>query len=179
MTDPNNTNSGTTGGTTSDAASTALADLQRDNKALAEQLSTMQRERDEARQQAALAAPRAKLADGYETQIAELKGKVQGYQTKEREDALYAAAATKIPGAEPLALRGLIATLAEKGRINRAPDDADAEVKKLLGIVEAETPSMLRQPTSGGGTPGARPQQHQPPPKDPLVAMFGPRTTRR
>lgn len=162
--------------TTSDATAAALAELQRDNAALSrliadrqQQLDTTQRERDTFKAEVDKLTPRAKLVE-------ELQQKVGGYEAEKREHALFEAVRPKVPGAEPLALRGVIAELHKQGRINKAPEDAAAEGEKLLKAIETDSPSFLRPPTSTGGTAGARPQQQQPPPVDPLVAAFGPRT---
>lgn len=158
-----------------DTQAQALKDLQRDNEALSRQLTekqqaltTVQRERDDHKTAVDKLTPQAQLA-------AELQRKVDGYVSRERENALIEAARPKLPGAEPLAIRGVIATLAEQGKINRAPENPAAELEKLLKAIETDSPSLLRPATTGGGASAARSSSAQPKPIDPLTAVFGPR----
>lgn len=108
------------------------------------------RDRDAARAQLAVLEPKAKLAD-------ELQVKVEGFVNAGRESALVDALRSKLPGAEPLAIRGVLAQLAEQGKAVRYPEDAAAEAAKVLAVISTEAPSLTRPaPTLGGGSPGAR-----------------------
>lgn len=113
------------------------------------------RERDTFKAQLAELAPKAKLAD-------ELQVKVEGYVNAGRESALVDALRSKLPGAEPLAIRGVLAQLAEQGKASRYPEDAAAEAAKVLEVISIEAPSLTRPPTLGGGSPGARQAPAQP-----------------
>lgn len=120
------------------------------------------RDRDAARAQLAELAPKAKLAD-------ELQVRVEGYVNAGRESALVEALRSKLPGAEPLAIRGVLAQLAEAGKVSRFPEDAAAEAAKALEVISIEAPSLTRPaPTLGGGSPGARQGPVQPQRKHPL-----------
>lgn len=118
-------------------------------------LAAALRDRDAFKGQLATLEPRAKLAD-------ELESKVTGYVNAGRESALIEGLRAKLPGADALAIRGVVATLAEAGKINRYPEDAAAELAKALPIITAEAPSLARPPTSGGGSTNVRPTQVKP-----------------
>lgn len=119
------------------------------------------RERDTFKAQLAELAPKAKLAD-------ELQVRVEGFLNAGRESALVEALRSKLPGAEPLAIRGVLAQLAEQGKAVRYPEDAAAEAAKVLEVISIEAPSLTRPPTLGGGSPGARQAPAQPQRKHPL-----------
>lgn len=139
-----------------DTTHAQLQALQADNASLARELAELRtghaaalRERDTFRQQATELEPRAKQAD-------ELKIKVEGYVNAGRETALVEALRAKLPGAEPLAIRGVLTTLHDSGRINKFAEDHTAELAKALPIITAEAPSLTRPPTAGGGSAGVR-----------------------
>ena len=115
----------------------------------AQQITTLTGERDTFKAQIADLTPKA-------AQAAELAVKVTDLTNATRESAFVEALRAKLPGAEPLAIRGVLGELAKAGKINRYPEDAAAELAKALPIITAEVPSLTRAPTSGGGTPGAR-----------------------
>lgn len=119
------------------------------------------RDRDTFKAQLAELAPKAKLAD-------ELQIRVEGLVNQNRETALVDALRSKLPGAEPLAIRGVLAQLAEQGKASRYPEDAAAEAAKVLEVISIEAPSLTRPPTLGGGSPGARQAPAQPQRKHPL-----------
>lgn len=132
---------------------TTLAALQEDNARLvtdhAAALAAALRERDTFKQQATELEPRAKQAD-------ELKLQVEGYVNAGRETALVEALRAKLPGAEPLALRGVLTTLHDAKRINKFAEDTAATLAAALPIITAEAPSLTRPPTAGGGSAGVR-----------------------
>ena len=142
---------------------TTLAALQADNARLLSEsqvvakganesqaaLAAALRERDTFKTQIAELEPRAKQAD-------ELKVKVEGYVNDGRETALVEALRAKLPGAEPLVIRGVLGRLHDAGKINRFAEATDAEVVKALPIITAEAPSLTRPPTTGGGSAGIR-----------------------
>ncbi len=146
-----------------------LAALQTDNARLASEslivakganesrtaLAALTAERDTFKQQIDELAPRAKLAG-------ELEIRVTGYVNAGRESALVEALRVKMPGAEPLAIRGVLTTLHDAGKINRFAEDTAATVAAALPIITAEAPSLLRPPTSGGGSAGVRPDPAKP-----------------
>jgi hypothetical protein len=107
-------------------------------------------ERDSFKEQVGKLEPVAKEAEG-------LKVQVQTFINTGRESALVEALRTKLPGAEPLALRGVIAQLAEQGKASRYPEDAAAEAAKVLDLINKEAPSLTRPPTSASGTSLVRP----------------------
>ena len=112
-------------------------------------------ERDMFKAQVSQLEPVAKEAEG-------LKVQVQGFVNAGREAALVEALRAKLPGAEPLAIRGVLAQLAEQGKAIRYPEDAAAEAAKVLGLIEIEAPSLTRPPTSASGSSLVRPTPAQP-----------------
>lgn len=118
-------------------------------------LSAAVRERDMFKAQLAELAPKAKLAD-------ELQVKVEGYVNAGRESALVEALRAKLPGAEPLAIRGVLTQLAEQGKAVRYPEDAAAEAAKVLELISKEAPSLTRPPTSASGSSLVRPAAQKP-----------------
>lgn len=113
-------------------------------------LAAALRERDTFKVQIGELEPRAKLAD-------ELKVQVEGYINAGRESAIVEALRVKLPGADALAIGGVVAKLHEQGKINRFAEDSAAEVAKALPIITAEAPSLARPLTAGGGSAGVRP----------------------
>lgn len=113
-------------------------------------LAAALRERDTFKVQIGELEPRAKLAD-------ELKVQVEGYINAGRESALVEALRSKLPGADALAIRGVVGTLHDAKRINKFAEDPAAEVAKALPIITAEAPSLARPLTAGGGSAGVRP----------------------
>lgn len=128
----------------------ALAKVQQDYAALQGQLSGVIRERDTFKDQTAKLEPKAKLAD-------ELQIKVDGFVNTGRETAIVEALRGKLIGAEPLALRGVLAQLNEQGKANRYAEDSAAEAAKILKIIETEAPSLTRPPISASGSSLVRP----------------------
>ena len=70
--------------------------------------------------------------------------------------ALVDALRAKLPGADPLAIRGVLGELHKAGKANRFAEDTAAELARVLPVINAEAPSLTRPPTTGGGSPGAR-----------------------
>lgn len=133
----------------------ALAKIQADYAGLQGQLSSLIVERDGLKGSVAKLEPKANLAD-------ELQIKVEGYVNAGRESAIVETLRAKLTGAEPLAIKGVLATLHEAKKINRYAEDAAAEAAKALKLIESEAPSLTRPPTSGGGTQSARVTQAAP-----------------
>lgn len=139
-----------------DTTHATLAALQADNAVLAKQasdtasaLATALRERDTYKLQVTELEPRAKQADA-------LKLEVEGFVNAGRETKLVEALRVKLPGAEPLLIRGTLATLHDAKRVNRFAEDTAAELARALPIITAEAPSLTRPPTAGGGSTGVR-----------------------
>lgn len=129
----------------------ALAKVQADYAGLQGQLSSVIVERDGLKGTVAKLEPLAKEADT-------LRVKVEGFVNAGRESAIVENLRTKLTGAEPLAIRGVLAALAEQGKANRYAEDTAAESAKILKLIESEAPGLTRPATSGGGTASARPQ---------------------
>lgn len=106
-------------------------------------------------------APVAKEADG-------LRAQVQGYVNAGREAAIVEALRAKLTGAEPLAIRGVLATLHETGKVNKFAEDAAAEAGKALELISKEAPSLTRPLTTAGGSSAVR-QTPAPPPYKSLM----------
>lgn len=161
----------------------SLADLQADNARLASEslivakganesrtaLAALTTERDAFKQQVADLEPRAKLA-------ADLEIKVTGYVNAGRESALVEALRAKMPGAEPLAIRGVLTTLHDAGKINRFAEDTAATVAAALPIITAEAPSLLRPPTGASGSSQVRSSSAAA--AAPPVSLFRPNTNK-
>lgn len=107
------------------------------------------RDRDAALQQFKVLEPKAVLAD-------ELQIKVNGFVNEKRETALVDAVRGKFPGADTLAIRGVLTTLHDAGRINKFAEDTNAALTAALPIITAEAPSLTRPLTAGGGSAGLR-----------------------
>lgn len=144
-------------------ASPDLASLQGENQILAsklaemnsklgeasQQLASVLRERDSFKDAVGKLEPKAKLAD-------ELQLKVEGFVNQGRESAILEKLRAQLPGAEVLALQGVVSKLHESGRVNRYSDDSAAESKKIFELIKTEAPSLMRQPTMAGGTAAVR-----------------------
>jgi len=146
---------------------TTLASLQADNQRLAADLGAATttaaqsldqikatladtiRERDTFSAQIKTLEPKAALA-------ADLEIKVNGFINEKRETSLIATLKGKLPGADDLAIKGVLMTLHDAGEINRFAEDAAAEATKALPIIALKAPSLTRPPTSGGGSAGLR-----------------------
>jgi len=144
---------------------TTLAEVQADNKRLATDLGAATtaaaqsleqikatladtiRERDVFKVEIDALKPRAALA-------ADLEIKVNGFVNEKREGALVAALKGKLPGADDLAIKGVLSTLHESGEVNRFAEDTAAEMAKALPIITIKAPSLTRPLTSGGGSAG-------------------------
>lgn len=120
----------------------ALAKVQADYAALVV-------ERDGLKGTVAKLEPLAKEADT-------LRLKVEGFTNSSRESALVDVLRTKLPSAEPLAIRGVLAALSEQGKANRFAEDTATEAAKILKLIESEAPGLTRPATSGGGSQSAR-----------------------
>lgn len=107
------------------------------------------RDRDAALQQFKVLEPKAVLAD-------ELQIKVNGFVNEKRETALVDAVRGKFPGADTLAIRGVLTTLHDAGRINKFAEDTNAALTAALPIITTEAPSLTRPLTAGGGSAGLR-----------------------
>ncbi len=111
--------------------------------------ATLISERDTFKAQIADLTPKA-------AQAAELAVKVTDLTNTARESSFVEALRNKLPGADPIAIRGVLGELAKAGKVNRFPEDPAAELAKALPIITEAAPSLTRPPTNGGGTPGAR-----------------------
>ena len=87
----------------------------------------------------------------------ELAVKVTDLTNAKHEASLVDALRAKLPGADPLAIRGVLGELHKAGKANRFAEDTAAELARVLPVINAEAPSLTRPPTTGGGSPGARP----------------------
>lgn len=139
------------------ALRTTLAALQADNATLAKtntdltgQLGAALRERDTHKAAVDKLQPVAAEAEA-------LRGKVEKFTNDARETALVEQLRSQLPGAEPLAIRGVLSTLSEQGKVNRFAEDPKAEAAKAFEVIKAEAPSLLRPPTTAGGSAIARP----------------------
>lgn len=155
---------------------TSIAALQADNQRLLTEAQTVAkganeaqtalaaalRERDTFKQQATELEPRAKKAD-------ELQVQVEGFINTGRETALVEALRAKLPGAEPLAIRGVLTTLHDAKRINKFTEDPTAEVAKVLPIITAEATSLTRPPTGPSGSSLVSPTAPKPGYKGPFA----------
>lgn len=121
----------------------------------AQQLAALTGERDSLLAQVGKLEPVAKEADA-------LRVQVQGFVNQGREAALLGGLQAKFPGADLLALKGVVVALAENGAVNRYPEDAAAEVARVLPVISAEAPGLARPLATGGGSPGARVTPAQP-----------------
>jgi chromosome segregation ATPase len=106
-------------------------------------------ERDSIKDQLAKLAPVAKEAET-------LRVQVQTFTNTARESAIIDALRAKLTGAEPLAIKGVLGTLHDSGKINKFGEDAAAEAAKALELISKEAPSLLRPATVAGGSSGAR-----------------------
>jgi len=122
---------------------------------LTEQLAAVLRERDTFKSEVDKLSPLAKEADG-------LRVQVQGFVNAGRESAIVERLRTALPGAEPLAIRGVLSSLAESGKINRYAEDASVEANKAIELIKSEAPSLTRPPTSAGGSAAVRPAVAKP-----------------
>jgi hypothetical protein len=107
------------------------------------------RERDTFKADLDKLTPIAKEAEG-------LRVQVQGYVNAGREAAIVDALRAKLTGAEPLAIRGVLSTLHEQGKVNKFAEDATAEAGKALELISKEAPSLARPLTTAGGSSAVR-----------------------
>lgn len=122
------------------------------------QATTVATERDTFRNQASSLVTER---DNFKSQLEQLKPKaekvdtlevaVQNLTNEKREAAIVEALRTKLPGAEPLTIRGTLQQLHEQKKINRFAEDPAAEAAKALPIITVEAPSLTRPPTGIGG----------------------------
>ena len=112
-------------------------------------------ERDTVKEQLSKLEPVAKEAET-------LRVQVQTYTNAARESAIIDALRGKMTGAEPLAIKGVLGTLHDSGKINKFGEDAAAEAAKALELITKEAPSLLRPATVAGGSSGVRETPAQP-----------------
>lgn len=115
----------------------------------AQQIAALTGERDTFKATIAALEPRAAKAD-------ELAVKVTDLTNAKHEASLVDALRAKLPGADPLAIRGVLGELHKAGKANRFAEDTAAELARVLPVITTEAPGLTRPPTSGGGSPGAR-----------------------
>lgn len=115
----------------------------------AQQITTLTSERETFAAKMAALEARAVKAD-------ELAVKVTDMTNAQREGSLVDALRVKLPGADPLAIRGVLGELHKAGKVNRFAEDTAAELARVLPVITTEAPGLARPPTSGGGSPGAR-----------------------
>lgn len=113
--------------------------------ALNEQLAAALRERDTYKESVGKLEPLAKEAN-------DLRVKVEGFLNTAKEGAILERLRAQLPGAEVLAIRGVVRDLADAGKVNRYSDDASAEATKILELIKSEAPSLTRPPTGAGGS---------------------------
>lgn len=118
----------------------------------------------------------AKKRSEAERERDDFRSRVDGYVKREAEGRLYDKLRAALPHAEPLALRGVLVSLAEAGKVNRYPnaDELDAVAAAALDLIGKEAPSMTRAPAGGGGVGGA-PSGPPAVKKDALRSIFGAR----
>jgi hypothetical protein len=152
-----------------DTTHAQLAALQADNAALAKQvgerdtaLAQALRERDALKNSVGELEPRAKQAD-------ELKVKFEGMVNEKRETALFSKVREAFPGADPLALRGVLRELGEAGRVQRYAEQTDAEAAKAIELIKTEAPGLTRPAHTAGGSAGAA----QTPARQPRRSLVG------
>lgn len=119
------------------------------------------RERDAFKVEVTALKPRATLAD-------ELEIKVNGFVNEKREGALVAELRKKFPGADLLALEGVLTKLHDGGKINKYAEDTVATVAAAVPIITAEAPGLTRPPTTGGGSTGLK-ETSKPPARKSLI----------
>lgn len=119
------------------------------------------RERDAFKVEVTALKPRATLAD-------ELEIKVNGFVNEKREGALVAELRKKFPGADLLALEGVLTKLHDGGKINKYAEDTAATVAAAVPIITAEAPGLTRPPTTGGGSTGLK-ETSKPPARKSLI----------
>ncbi len=130
--------------------------------AYAAALKSITAERDQAL--AELKAREKKIAeltgerDGY-------KGQVDGFVRQGREGALIERLQRDLPGADKMALRGVVAVLGEGNKIDRFPPAEQLEevAKKAIELIKTEAPSLTRPAPAVGGSNGVPPRHQQPP----------------
>lgn len=112
-------------------------------------------ERDTVKQQLGKLEPLAKEAEA-------LRVQVQTFTNTARESAIIEALRAKMTSAEPLAIKGVLGTLHESGKINKFAEDHAAEAAKALELITKEAPSLLRPTTVAGGSSAIRETPAQP-----------------
>lgn len=116
---------------------------------LTEQLAATMRERDTFKESVAKFEPLAKEAD-------KLRIQVEGFVNQGRESAIVDKLRTALPGAEPLAIRGVLSSLHESGKLNRYSEDAAAAAATAIELIKSEAPSLTRTPTGASGSAAVR-----------------------
>ena len=106
-------------------------------------------ERDTVKEQLSKIEPVAKEAET-------LRVQVQTFTNTAREAAIIDTLRAKLTGAEPLAIKGVLGTLHDSGKLNRFGEDAAAEAAKALEHISKEAPSLLRPATVAGGSSAVR-----------------------
>lgn len=157
MSDTNAESQTSTPAPAADIESGALADLQRDNADLAAKLKDAQSmlsgltsERDALKGTLTKLEPQAKEA-------VQLKAKLEDFGRKERENALVEKLRGKLPGASALEIKGTLLALHEAGKANRYAEDADAELAKLIPLINSEAPGLTRPAIQASGSSIVRP----------------------
>lgn len=115
----------------------------------AQQIAALTGERDTFKATIAALEPKAAKAD-------ELAVRVTDLTNAKHEASLVDALRAKLPGADPLAIRGVLGELHKAGKANRFAEDTAAELAKVLPVITTEAPGLARPATVGGGSPGAR-----------------------
>lgn len=93
------------------------------------------------------------------------KGQVEGFERAGREGALVERLQRELPGADKMALRGVLAVLGESKKIDRFPlaEQLEETAKKAIELIKSEAPSLTRPAPAVGGSNGVPPRQQQPP----------------
>ena len=111
----------------------------------ASQVSTLTSANDTFKASMAALESRAAKAD-------ELAVMVTDMTNAKHEASLVDALRAKLPGADPLAIRGVLGELHKAGKVNRFATDTAAELARALPVINVEAPGLTRPPTSAGGS---------------------------
>lgn len=139
-----------------DGYAAAFKAMQADLKRLEDELDTRDKKLSE------LVKDRDKLAKERDS----FASQVDGFTRRDRESELIGRVRKDIPGADPLALRGVLAVLHEGGKIDRFPpaEQLEETAKKAIELIKTEAPGLTttRAPMPGGGTNGVPPRTQPP-----------------
>lgn len=99
-----------------------------------------------------------------------VKGQFEALSRQAREGALLERLARDLPGADKMALRGVVAVLGEGGKLDRHPpaEQLEATAKAALELIKTEAPSLIRPAVSAGGTNGVPSRTAAPRPRSPF-----------